>query len=280
MAFPRVVAGQQIRCSVLYRDGENNPVDPDEYGSLDATAAEPYANIYNPSEQLLLYIGPNSITRDDVGYFYYDYSVLSDADVGVYRITWFGHVDGVPITYHDYFQVTATPTAISDTLINRIKRELKDLSEELDDTEYSDVQNDAEGDVMDVSPYGLAWHNKWEILWLTKRGVRHSLQRIVNNWLTKFSIGKGGKSLALDQPARAIMQRIQQIDSEFDKAKSTRWWDGVHWTYRDDKTGVASSVQVMDYQVDPFTGYDTTPQYEPDGSVSYHYDDEDPWSEY
>jgi len=283
MAFPRVVVGQNIRCSILLKDGTGIPVDPDLYVEdleiLDTTA-EPYAKIYDANENMILEVWANAINRESAGMFYYNYVVSSDAIIGTYRVRWYAHIGGYPLIYDDYFQVTAHPTAISDTIIARIKREMKDLSTELDDLEYENVQMDAEADVMDVSPFGLAWHNKWEILWLTKRGVRHCLQRILNNWLDKFTIGKAGKSLALSDPSRAIMQRITMIDTEFEKAKETRYFDGVHWTYRPSMSAITSVTQVMDYKVDPFTGSDETPQYDASGNLRNPYDDDesDWWS--
>jgi hypothetical protein len=272
MAFAQVVLGQIIRLSALFRDGQNQPVDPD--GIYDTTA-EPCLTLYDPSENVLQIVDPQAIVRQDTGYFYFDHLVLATSIIGVYRARWSGHVSGVPIIYDDYFQVTSTPTITSDTLIQRIKRELKDLSTELEDNEYQDVQMDAEADVMEISPYGLAWHNKWEILYLTKRGVRHALQRILNNWLLLFAIGKSGKSLALDQPSRAIMQRLTQMDNEFETAKEIRWFDGVHWIYRPKDSATTSAIQTMAYDVDPFTGLDRTPYYDAYGNLHRINDDED-----
>jgi hypothetical protein len=297
MAFARVVLGQNIRLSALFRDGMNVPTDPDgadPYFSdattnIDSTGGrwfdsttEPNAIIYDPNEKVLIYVDHRAIVRQEQGFYYYDHMVHNTDAIGIYRIRWEAHIYGVPVIYDDYFQVTSYPTIISGTLIQRIKRELKDLSEELNDEEYQDVQLDAEADVMEMSIYGLAWHNKWEILWLTKRGVRHALQRILNNWLTMFSIGKGGKSLALDQPARAIMQRLTQIDTEFEKAKEVRWFDGVHWIYRPKESATTSAVQTMAYDVDPYTGLDRTPYYDSEGRLHRINDDEDLdyWREY
>jgi hypothetical protein len=278
MAIPKVVVGQAIRCSAIFRDGNNSPVDPDNYSPLHLSGSEPEVFIYDSSENLLLSVLASAVVRDSIGFFYYDYTVATTATLGTYRVRWSATIQDVPIVYDDYFQVTATPTISSETLIIRIQRELKDLAEELDDAEYQDVQLDAEADVMDVSSYGLSWHNKWEILWLTKRGVRHSLQRILNNWLTKFTLGKMGKSLSLSDPARAIMQRITMIDTEFEKAKETRWFDGVHWVYRAATSAITSAQQVMGYDVDQYTGTDRTPRYDSFGNLHYPFgDDDDPW---
>jgi hypothetical protein len=283
MAFAQVVIGQTIRCSVLYKSGENIPIDPDGWydgltGSpVDSTVGEPYAQIYDENEALQVFVPASTVSKKETGLFYFDYVVPVIASIGIYRIRWYAYVSQVPIIYDDYFKVTATPTATSDTLITRIKRELKDLSTELDDLEYADAQMDSEGDVMPVSALGLAWHNQWEILWLTKRGVRHCLQRILNNWLTKFSIGKAGKSLSLSDPSRAIMQRIDQIDQTWNNARKDHWFDGVHWIFRPEQSAITSVSVPMGYRVDTWTGADHTLYYDSHGHLVDAYYDEDPW---
>jgi hypothetical protein len=278
LSIPSVVPGGTIRFSITYRDGEQRLVDPDGYVSMDTTA-EPHAILYDPNEQLILTIEADNVSRMSTGIFYYDYYVATNSTIGTYRVRWSAHVSDVPIVYDDYFKVTATPSAISYTLIDRIKRELKTLADLFEDDEYADIQLDAEADVMSVSTYGLAWHNAWEIMWLTKRGVRHALQRIVNDWLTKFSITKAGKSLSLSDPSRAIMQRIDQIDQAWAKAKEDHWFDGVHWLYRPTDSATTSYQQVMAYDVDMFTGLDRTPYYDEDGVLRPAYYDEDPWEQ-
>ncbi len=261
MGYDLAIRGQIITLDVIFKDGLGNNKDPDGWDTI--SASEPILEIIDSyGTPYATYIG-NELTRIEIGVFKYDFQVPSEASLGLWKARWRGRVDSALLEDEDLFNVTDSISQYQIELIDRIKKELKQLTAQLDETDYPDIIVDAQADVRTLPANGLAGCNNWEVLWLTKRGVRHSLQRILNNWLTIFSLTKSGKSLQLGEVQGAIQSRITQIDKLWDEERDRKKWDGSHWIDKELEVKPSSTKGVYNFDVDDLTGADYT-EYAPD----------------
>ena len=81
--------GETIRISVEYSDQSGNFVDP---------STPPTVSIVGPTNLIILNADSSTgIVRQDVGLFYYDYTVPANAVLGVYQDIWSVSVNGIPL---------------------------------------------------------------------------------------------------------------------------------------------------------------------------------------
>lgn len=100
------------------------------------------------------------------------------------------------------------------TLRNRIARRLKDLADEIDDTDWDDIINMAEADLKE-SAENFDTLGTWHQAWLVKRGQRHALEELTSDWLTSFNIGSGSKRLDLGSVIYQLQRQINDMDKEW-----------------------------------------------------------------
>lgn len=261
MGFDLAIRGQNILLDVIFKNGLGANQDPDGWDPGGGT--EPVLQIIDPFGVPFITLVGNELTKADVGVFNYTFAVPSTASLGLWKANWSARIDSIVVQDEDIFNVSDAISQYQIALIDRIKKELKQLTDQLEEDDYPDIIVDAQADVRLLPPNGLAGTNLWETAWLTKRGVRHSLQRIINNWLTLFDISKAGKSLSLGSPQDAIRQRIDQIDKQWEKEREKKKWDGEHWIDKQLEVKPKSTRAVYNWDVDSLTGEDRT-EFAPD----------------
>lgn len=256
MGYDLAIRGQYLLLDVIFKDGLGVNKDPDGWDPSDAS--EPVLEIIDSYGVLHTTIIGNDLTKADVGIFQYNFLVPSVASLGLWKARWRARIDSIAVEDEDIFNVSDAISQYQVELVDRIKKELKDLTAQLEENDYPDIIVDAQADVRNLPLNGLAGCNNWEILWLTKRGVRHALQRVLNNWLTLFTISKTGKSLSLGEPQAAIQARISQIDKQWESEREKKKWDGTHWIDRELEVKPTSTRAVYNYDVDSLTGEERT----------------------
>lgn len=119
---------------------------------------------------------------------------------------------------------------IDSTLRYRIARKLKDLATNIGDSDWDDIINAAEADVLErESEFDNL--SSWHKAWMVRRGYRHALEEISSVWVTSFNIRSGSKGLDLGSPIYQIQRALEMLDKAWDQeiTKEYIYLSGGHW---------------------------------------------------
>ena len=152
-------------------------------------------------------------------------SIISGTPPNTSYITQIKYADGVNYKWYavrwvaidgSYTDWSNRAKLIHSTLRYRIARRLKSQSTDIGDSDWDDIINSAEADLMEneTSFDGLSnWHQGWFV----RRGQRHALEEITSKWITSFNIGSGSKRLDMGAPIFSLQRQIEQMDNEWHK---------------------------------------------------------------
>ncbi len=103
-----VAQGQSIRLDVQFLNKANQLVDPDDLE----------LSVFNPANTLVVDgavvgVSVGDITNINVGRYYYDLTLASNAPAGTYIVTWAGVIEGNSFEKDDIFSVVLAGTSIA-----------------------------------------------------------------------------------------------------------------------------------------------------------------------
>ena len=143
-------------------------------------------------------------------------------------------------------------------LADSISRRLMSEGNNLSLGQLYDAVFDGSCDTIRV-PDDLGRLSTTELSWLCRRSVRHALATLLNDYVAKPSVSKGTVNVSLSVSASQLMQRIRQLDEEWQSARANdiRIFEGRLVQLQDsDKT--FGMIVGQGYEIEPLTGYDYT----------------------
>lgn len=98
-----------------------------------------------------------------------------------------------------------------------------------------------------------------ELSWLCRRATRHALATILNDYVAKPAVSKSTVNVSLQSSASSLMQRIRQMDEEWQTARKNdiQIYEG-HIVQLQDSGKVYGEIVGAGYSIDPISGRDYT----------------------
>lgn len=202
-----------------------------------------YMELTSPGSRIVLQHG---VTQ----YTYHDPNGLENE---WYRSTFFaeaGPVESMPSDERNF----GAWGILADSLSRRLLSEGGNLTL----GQLYDAIFDASCDTVPV-PDSLVLVDDISLSWLIRRAVRHALALLINDYVAKPSVSKSTVNVSLQSAASSLMQRVRQLDEEWQTARKTdiRIFEGKI-VQLSDSSMIHGEIVGSGYQIDPLSGYDRT----------------------